>query len=454
MYRLVFILSLICLKAVSQISFSEADQKTYNAIIKKDYYEVIQVGENAIKSGHDFYYLHYRLGIAYYHTNNFYKSEKELLKRHQETPTDTTILSYLYWNYKMMGNDELALNYALKMPKETRKRMGISKNINVDLSPGIIVNSNRDLAGTMKLSSFSYKFSPLKKSIFELNATTLNQKIYWGNYNQSQAFLSHTYTYNPKWSFSTNYHFIQLNGQVNTIYTQNTSYAPRPILTPEGPKSVFDSKSETSNTSGSLNQANHIFNFNSQYRESRNTYSIGLNYYQENNWDKLNLNKETILTSELKNNLGQTENKIENTTTTDSSYTNNNINLYQLDLKYSHHFKQNNNGLWAQTGISTPITTNQLGISLFGSIYAKTSDLSWIGFNYHYNSNLNAVMDNGKIINNGIDYLNSLFGIEWKYYFSEKWQINLNYIKEYKTEYYLNTKYRNTAILGTIKYKF
>ncbi len=253
MHRLIFILSIISLKGVSQISFSEADQKTYNAILKKDYQEVIQVGEQAIKSGHDFYYLHYRLGIAYYHTFNFYKAEKELLKTHHETPADTTILSYLYWNYKMMGNDELALNYALKMPKETRKRMGISKNINVALSPGIKINSNRDLAGTMNLSSFSYKFSPLKKSIFELNVTTLNQKTYWGNYNQNQAFLSHTYTLNPKWSFSTNYQFIQLNGQVNTIYTKNTSYAPRPILTPEGPKSVFDSKSETINTSGSLN---------------------------------------------------------------------------------------------------------------------------------------------------------------------------------------------------------
>jgi len=454
MYRLIVILILFNCKSFAQISYSEANQKTYDALIQKDYNSVIETGVEALKSGHDFYYLHYRMGIAHYYLGNYYDAEPILLNVLSQTPTDTIVLSYMYWNYKMMGNNELANSFALKIPKKTRERMNISKFISVSFNTGFKLNSDINLSKPMLIGNFDLKLSAFKQSTFNFNTSSLSQQTYWGDYNQKQLFIGHTFNLSPKWTFNSNYHFIQFSGNVESSYSETTTADPVNIMTPNGAKTIYSTKVEDKTTFGGLNQATHVFNLSSNYRTQRNTYTFGMNYYRENNWDNLNLNTETQLSSEIKNNQGQTETTTENTFVNDSSYSNSNINLYQLDLKYAHHFEQNSNGYWTQFGVSAPFTLDEFGISLFASGYAKTSPKSWMGINYQYNSNLNAIQQNGKVVNNGIDYLNSQYGLEWKYFFAPKWQFNLNYIKEYKTEYYLNTKYRNTAILGTIKYNF
>ena len=64
--------------ALSQTSkeIEIADIKTYQNFIDGDWDLLIQEGNQALKQGLDFYYLRYRLGVAYYMKKNYIKALK------------------------------------------------------------------------------------------------------------------------------------------------------------------------------------------------------------------------------------------------------------------------------------------------------------------------------------------------------------------------------------------
>lgn len=58
----------MCGKIISQDTLNAAfiEQKSFQLYVEKNWNELIKFGNQALKSGIDYYYLQIRLGIAYY----------------------------------------------------------------------------------------------------------------------------------------------------------------------------------------------------------------------------------------------------------------------------------------------------------------------------------------------------------------------------------------------------
>ncbi len=86
-----------------KLSVSEVDTKTYQQYLTKDWSELIKTGKKAKKEDIDFYYLNYRLGIAFYEQKKYAQAVKYFEKIYSQSPDDVTIQEYLYYSYLFSG---------------------------------------------------------------------------------------------------------------------------------------------------------------------------------------------------------------------------------------------------------------------------------------------------------------------------------------------------------------
>ncbi len=77
------------------LSFVKADSLTYQYYLAKNWKEVLQVGDKAIASGYDYYYLRMRMGIAAHEKANYVLARKHLQAALQFNPKDPEALRYL-----------------------------------------------------------------------------------------------------------------------------------------------------------------------------------------------------------------------------------------------------------------------------------------------------------------------------------------------------------------------
>jgi hypothetical protein len=56
------------------VNTQSVDQKTYTLYLNKQWKELIEAGNLAKKNNIDFYYLQYRMGIAYYELKRYRKA--------------------------------------------------------------------------------------------------------------------------------------------------------------------------------------------------------------------------------------------------------------------------------------------------------------------------------------------------------------------------------------------
>ena len=110
------------LKTYSQekLTYEKVNEKTYEYYLNKNWKELISFGNKALKQNIDFYYLRYRLGIAYYETEKFISAIPEFLKAFEVNPADNDLNEYLYYSYLLSGNSEEAGFYFSKL-SESRK---------------------------------------------------------------------------------------------------------------------------------------------------------------------------------------------------------------------------------------------------------------------------------------------------------------------------------------------
>ena len=99
------ILVFLSLKAFAQevMSFRYADSLTYILYDQKSWKELINKGKEAISSGHDYYYMRMRVGIAYYERHNYAQSAKFFNKALEFNADDQTALEYLFYSYYLSG---------------------------------------------------------------------------------------------------------------------------------------------------------------------------------------------------------------------------------------------------------------------------------------------------------------------------------------------------------------
>lgn len=131
---LIVIIASWSLKGLSQekISFRDADSLTYALYDQKKWNELIIKGKEAISSGHDYFYLRMRMGIAYYERRNFSLSAKHFIKALEFNAGDQTALEYLFYSYYLSGRYFQAWTVIEDLNPEDRQRIlkesGIKKN--------------------------------------------------------------------------------------------------------------------------------------------------------------------------------------------------------------------------------------------------------------------------------------------------------------------------------------
>ncbi len=123
----IFFVACIVLTGLAQekINVPAIDQKTYALYLKKDWKNLIKTGKKAERNGINFYYLDYRMGIAYFELKKYMKAIKYFEKLYAQNPKDATLQEYLYLSYLYAGRYSDARVLSLKMNPESKKRLNI-----------------------------------------------------------------------------------------------------------------------------------------------------------------------------------------------------------------------------------------------------------------------------------------------------------------------------------------
>ena len=99
------------------------DQKTFELYENEKWKELIEVGKLAIKDNIDFYYLQYRMGIAYYGLKNYRKAIPYFEKVLEQQAQDKTAQEYLYYSYLFSGMEEDARVFANSFDSEMQGKL-------------------------------------------------------------------------------------------------------------------------------------------------------------------------------------------------------------------------------------------------------------------------------------------------------------------------------------------
>lgn len=115
----------IFLKGYSQeiISFRYADSLTYSLYLEKNWNDLIKTGKEAIGSGHDYFYMRMRLGIAFYERRNYSTAAKHFSKALEFNKEDPTALEYLFYSYYLSGKYFQAWTIIQELDARDRERI-------------------------------------------------------------------------------------------------------------------------------------------------------------------------------------------------------------------------------------------------------------------------------------------------------------------------------------------
>jgi tetratricopeptide (TPR) repeat protein len=95
---LLFTLSFFAATA-QKTDFKYIDKKTYDLYFQQKWDSLILVGKIGIKNDIDYYYLRYRMGMAYYYKGKYIKAIQHFEKARKFNTMDTTLYEMLYYSY-------------------------------------------------------------------------------------------------------------------------------------------------------------------------------------------------------------------------------------------------------------------------------------------------------------------------------------------------------------------
>ncbi len=142
------------LRAQDTMTTAGVESQTYSLYLQKNWDELISYGNLALDKGFDYYYLRYRLGVAYYSEKKYRSARVHFEKANAFNSADET-MEYLYYCYLYTGEYERA--------------RWISKSFSQEAVA---------YTGTDKLKSFS--FATLEAGMGTTDSTTQFSNYYYG----------------------------------------------------------------------------------------------------------------------------------------------------------------------------------------------------------------------------------------------------------------------------------
>ena len=107
------------------MSTMAVDSETYSLWMAGDWDGLIRLGKEATQAGIDFYYLQYRLGVAYYNKRNYHMAIRHLHRAWRDNPDDPVLQEYLYFANLFSNRRQEARIVAESMKAEQKGRLGI-----------------------------------------------------------------------------------------------------------------------------------------------------------------------------------------------------------------------------------------------------------------------------------------------------------------------------------------
>lgn len=105
------------------INYSSVNEKTYSLYLEKNWTELIKLGKKSLDNNVDFFYLQYRMGIAYHELKNYRKAIRHFQNVVTQRPDDTIALEYLYYSYIFSGRFEDARILTHSFKNELKKKL-------------------------------------------------------------------------------------------------------------------------------------------------------------------------------------------------------------------------------------------------------------------------------------------------------------------------------------------
>jgi tetratricopeptide (TPR) repeat protein len=409
-YSLLTLLSFFALSnkisAQNKLNLSDVDKLSYEYYNSQKWDELIKVGKKAKSQDISFYYLDYRMGVAYYSLKKYRKAITYFDKVVKQTPNDAIAKEYLYYSYLFGGRISDATNTMYTLEKSHRKKVEFH-------------NSNSLFNGL----GFEYKYYSFGD--YAINETVNSDVV-------------------QKVRNSMNYFSADLMN-----YTQNNSTFSFNFSAINGNNSVFDKKYSDEIIDEKLKQLQFYVKWNKRLTKGVDM-TISLAYMRENlDWyytdggngqssHTYNISTNNMVAfASLNKSIGNIDLAIGSTISminnynqaqpfatlkwypfsNKSFYTNTTV-LYQYNFEKEN---ENNNFVFKQS-LNAEINS-QLSFSAYG-LYGKV---------------YNFVDNEGASIYNNIDAINYWYGLSANYYFNSLTQMYISYRNDGQTNDYTDT---------------
>lgn len=139
-----------------------SDKAQYDAYMKGDWKQVVELGKLAKKAGADYYYIRARNGYAYFMLGKYFKAEKEFEKALKFNSSDLFSKRYGYWSSVYAGNIATALVKTSSMTdaeKDTIKAIKPKWMNGISLIGGYRVSTSKTFTVTLP-GGFSASTNP------------------------------------------------------------------------------------------------------------------------------------------------------------------------------------------------------------------------------------------------------------------------------------------------------
>lgn len=140
--------------AQETINFRQVDSTTYAAYLAGNWDEVIRTGKQALDEDIDYFYLRFRMGVAYYNKHNYRAASRHFYSAGEFNPENGATKEYRYYSYLLSGRHDEATFMTGTMNDRTLEATGISKPsffslLNAEAGPEFSNNFEQNSLGQM-----------------------------------------------------------------------------------------------------------------------------------------------------------------------------------------------------------------------------------------------------------------------------------------------------------------
>lgn len=147
----------------------EVDTRSYQLYSRQNWDSLIILGKASLDQGIDFYYLQYRMGIAYYEKEQYARSIRFFEQVLAVRPEDQTAQEYLYFAYLFSGRETDARCLVMSFTDKLRVRIGLPSKEPVFGSIGAEVKTYRFDDYEVDARPFGPISQSLRKELFYTN---------------------------------------------------------------------------------------------------------------------------------------------------------------------------------------------------------------------------------------------------------------------------------------------